>query len=108
MFAPVSLPHGTVTTAFNCGGRHSDATGEVRFTLRRNEPQQANVDLAEMATTRSNTGFEFVSAQSVLNETVDNRKFNYYIVAQVNAVNEVFTCPECLVGFCNVGYIPPN
>lgn len=117
-FAPVMLPDNAMVTAMACGGRASFRK-QVVFTLRRNDPQQQNVDMAVFETSLDGTGFEFVSANQITNGAVDNRRFNYFIVADVskpggNLPGDREVCngttgpdgagTECLVGFCRIGY----
>jgi hypothetical protein len=112
LFAPVSLPHGYTITSFKCGGK-SFFNRSVVFTLRRNDPQQQNVDIATVKTTLEGTGFEFVETSSITSGKIDNSRFNYYIVVDVednrNLPNIDVFCPDngnpkCSVGFCSVGY----
>jgi hypothetical protein len=109
MFAPVNLPHGATVTSFRCGGR-AFFKRRIAFTLRRNEPQQANVDMATTKTSLDGTGFEFVETTEIKSGEIDNAKFNYYIVAEIEDPNVTpptkAMCPdgECTVGFCRIGY----
>jgi hypothetical protein len=109
MFAPVHLPHGATVTSFRGGGR-AFFQRSIRFTLRRNEPQQANVDMAAVRTTLDGTSFEFVDTTDIQSGGVDNGRFNYYIVAEIEDPNVTPPtkpiCPdgECRVGFCRIGY----
>ena len=104
MFAPVNLPHGATVTSMCCGGRAPSSDSRIIFTLRRNEPQQANVNMATAMTTFEGTGFQFVDTTSITSPVVNNAKFNYYIIARLSFF-DVATCPECSVGFCRIGYI---
>ena len=54
-----TYPRARGVTSLSCGGRAS-FNKHIVFTLRRNDPQQANVDLATTQTTLAGTGFEFV------------------------------------------------
>jgi hypothetical protein len=115
LFAPVNLPHGARVIELRCGGvaRGDPSSTEIRivFTLRRNEPQQANVDMATMATLGN--GFQFVSTNSITEPVVNNETFNYYIVAELE--REPQSGPpcgsfdpaqrRCSVGFCRIEYI---
>ncbi len=103
LFAPVSLPHGATVTSMRCGGRAPNSEFRIIFTLRRNQPQQANVDMASAMTTFQGTGFQTVSTRSITSPVVNNANFNYYIVAQLDMV-DVGNCQSCSVGFCRIGY----
>jgi hypothetical protein len=103
MFAPVNLPHHATVTSLKCGGRAPSRDFKVGFTLRRNDPQQANVDMATVSTTFEGTGFQFVSTTSITSAVINNARFNYYIAAQTDAFDVGF-CPECSIGFCTIGY----
>lgn len=114
MFAPVNLPDGTTVTSLKCGGR-AFFKHRIAFTLRRNEPQQANVDLATTKTSLNGTGFEFVNTNRIQSGRINNERFNYYIIAEiedprVTPPTKAFCpdnskgIPECTVGFCSVGY----
>jgi hypothetical protein len=105
MFAPVNLPHGASVISLRCGG--ADPAGfRIRFTLRRNEPQQANVDMATVMTSFEGTGFQFVSTTSITAPVVNNSTFNYYMIAALEATFETPLCGSlvCSVGFCRIGY----
>lgn len=107
MFAPVNLPHGSTVTSLRCGGKAFFGR-RIAFTLRRNEPQQENVDMATARTSLNGTGFEHVTANRIESGEIDNGMYNYYIVAEVE--NPAVTpptrafCSECNVGYCRVGY----
>jgi hypothetical protein len=103
LFAPVSLPHGATVTSMKCGGRAPSTDFRIAFTLRRNDPQQANVDMAVAKTTFDGLGFEFVDTNSIASPVVNNDTFNYYIVAVADTTDVGF-CPNCLIGFCRIGY----
>ncbi len=114
MFAPVSLPDGVTVISLQCGGR-AFFKRQIAFTLRRNEPQQQNVDIAILKTSLDGTGFEFVETSNIQSAEVDNSKFNYFLVAEIedpNVVpptrafcpNNAAGVPECSVGFCRIGY----
>jgi len=103
MFAPVNLPHRATVTSLTCGGRAPSRDFKVSFILRRNEPQQANVDMATVSTTFEGTGFQFVRTTSITSAVIDNARFNYYIAAQTDAFDVGF-CPRCSIGFCTIGY----
>lgn len=108
--AAVNLPHETTVTFFRCGGGAFFGK-RVAFTLRRNEPQQANVDLATIKTSLNGTGFEFVSTTQIKSGNIHNGKFNYYIIAEIEDPNaNPPTLPmcgarKCWVGFCTIGYV---
>jgi len=116
--APVILPDNATVTFMACGGR-ATFRKQIIFTLRRNEPQQENVDMAVLETSLNGTGFEFVSDNQIIDGAVDNSRFNYFIVADVNRpggnspgnreICKVTSGPtgvgtECSVGFCRLGY----
>lgn len=114
MFAPVDLPDGTTVTSFKCGGR-AFFEHRIAFTLRRNEPQQANVDLATIKTSLNGTGFEFINTNRIKSGRINNERFNYYIMAEienpkVTPPTKAFCpdnskgIPECSVGFCSIEY----
>jgi len=103
MFAPVNLPHGATVTSMRCGGQAPFSDDRIIFTLRRNDPQQANVDMATVMTTFERTGFEFVATSSITSPVVNNNRFNYYIVAEADLI-DVRHCTNCSVGFCRIGY----
>lgn len=106
MFAPVHLPHRASVTSLSCGGRAPSSQIQVIFTLRRNQPQQANVDMATTSTDLAQTGFQFVSTTSIVEPVINNQRFNYYLVAVARHI-DVGRCPRCLVGFCSIGYTVP-
>ena len=76
MFAPVNLPHDARVTSMHCGGRAPDHLFRIMFTLRRNEPQRANVDMATVMTTFEGNGFQFVDTSSITSAVVNNARFN--------------------------------
>lgn len=106
MLAPVYLPHLATVTSMSCGGRDGGANVLVKFILRRNEPQQANVDMAVLATTFEQTGFQFLRSSSIAQPLINNERFNYYVVAETRHIDVGF-CPECAVGFCRIGFTSP-
>ena len=106
MFAPVSLPHGASVTSLSCGGQDSFSNVRLKFTLRRNEPQQANVDMGTVSTSFEQTGFQFLSTTSIVEPVIDNRRFNYYVVAETQH-EDVGFCPGCSVAFCAIGFTAP-
>lgn len=103
MFAPVALPHGATVTALRCGGTAPSNQIRIEFTLRRNQPQMANVDMATVMTTFEGMGFEHPETTSITSPVVDNAKFNYYIVAAARHI-DVGRCPKCVVGYCTIRY----
>ena len=106
MTAPVNLPQDATVTSLRCGGAAADSDLRLVFTLRRNQPQQANVDMAEVMTTFAGNGFQFVSTTSITSPEVDNGNFNYYIVAEAVHFDVGFCGSACSIGFCRVGFIP--
>lgn len=103
MFAPATLPHGATINSLYCGGVAPTSMTRVVFTLRRNDPQVANVDVATVATDFANLGFTWANSTSVTEPIVDNRLFNYYLVAEVDDQNGSL-CPTCTIGFCRIRY----
>ena len=103
MFAPVALPHRATVTALRCGGMAPSNEVRVEFTLRRNQPQVANVDMATVMTTFDGLGFQHPGTTSITSPLIDNAKFNYYIVATARHI-DVGLCPKCVVGYCTIRY----
>ncbi|TCK17823.1 hypothetical protein DFR30_1073 [Thiogranum longum] len=122
MFAPVNLPHGSIVTSFACGGK-TNGGFLVGFKLRRNEPQQENIDMASIESAREteegliNTGmgiagYQFLNTNSIGSANIDNSKFNYFIAASpINPLPNTTSPirPNCIdrcvsVNYCNVGY----
>lgn len=132
MFAPVDLPHGSIVTSFKCGGQPKAGT-LVKFSLRRNEPQQANVDMAVIQSAFSNVPplignkpkglaeYQFINTTSITSSRIDNSKYNYYIIASTiyppfdtlgpelsgswSPYSECNNSKNCTsVNFCNIGY----
>lgn len=106
MFAPVNLPGNSVVTSFSCGGAHPKADGNIKFTLRRNNPQQANVDMVMVATDPARPGFQVVQSSSITSAKIDNSRYNYYIVAERVPLNGC-SSHKCTVavGFCRIRYV---
>jgi len=105
MFAPVNLPGNSVVTSFSCGGAHPKVSGSIKFTLRRNNPQQANVDMAIATTDRARTGFQRVRDSSITSAKIDNGRYNYYIVAERAGAEDFGNCPKCSIAFCRISYV---
>lgn len=103
MFAPVALPHGATVTSLRCGGKAPFPTFKIVFTLRRNQPQQANVDMAVVMTTFEGLGFQHPETTSITSPVINNDQFNYYIVAKARH-DDVEVCPTCTVGYCRISY----
>ncbi len=103
MFAPANLPNGATITSLYCGGMAPTATTRLVFTLRRNQPQTANVDMVIVATDFAEEHFEFTNSSSVVEPVVGNKTFNYYVVAEVDDLNGSL-CPTCTIGFCRIRY----
>ena len=121
MFAPIYLPHGSNVTSLACG---SNPKGGylTSFTLRRNEPQQANIDMASLETAILTEGqvvkgiglaaYQFLHTESIISPRIDNSKFNYYIIAyQKNPLPNarppvaLICADRCAnVNYCSVGY----
>lgn len=100
MFAPVFLPHRAVVTGFFCGGYDAQNINAIRWILRRNSPQVANVDMAVIQTSFFDTGF-LRGFTSVINSAeVSNQSYNYYVVAETTSGN----CGDCTVAFCRITY----
>lgn len=109
VFAPVNLPDGATIISMRCGAR-AFFKRQISFTLRRNEPQQENIDIAVAQTSLDGTSFEFIDTNTITSGLVDNSKYNYYVVAEiedptVSPPTSPF-CPdgECWVGYCRIGY----
>lgn len=103
MFAPVTLPHGATVTAMRCGGKAPDNIHRIVFTLRRNQPQVVNVDMATVMTTYEELGFRHPQTTSITSPVIDNANFNYYIAAMAQPL-DVQRCPKCTVGYCRIRY----
>ena len=108
MLAPVNLPHGAVATSLYCGGMAPVTDLRLVFTLRRNAPEVMNIDMITAATTYAGNGFQWTSSNVVDEPLVDNKNFNYFIVAEVDNQVGADLCPTCTVNFCRVGYIDPD
>jgi hypothetical protein len=104
MFAPVNLPHGATVTEFRCGAGANTPDFRMRFTLRGNQAQVLNVDLAEVATSFGGTGFEVRVTTSINEPVIDNLTFNYYIVATVDDLVGGSCGFDCRIGFCRITY----
>ena len=116
-FAPVTLPDGARVTAFRCGARVTLVTKGITIKLRRNEPQQANVDMGMVEIPRSGDGnFKFLRDDSLIEPVIDNRTFNYYLIAEVIPKSATVgdTCNvnnapnACIIAACNVDFFPPQ
>lgn len=107
MLAPVNLPHGATVTSLYCGGVAPVTDLRLVFKLRRNDPQVANVDLSTVATSYAGIGGEGTDIDFVDEPEVDNSRFNYYIVADVDNLVGANLCPTCAIYFCRIGYIDP-
>ena len=103
MFAPANLPNGATITSLYCGGVAPTSMTRLVFTLRRNQPQVANVDMITAATDFANLMFDSASSTSVTEPIVDNGAFNYYLAAEVDDLNGNL-CPTCAIGFCRIRY----
>jgi hypothetical protein len=106
MFAPVHLPHEATVQSLWCGGHDMSENSFLRFTLRLNQPQQANVDMAVIETTLPDVGFKFPATFDITSPQVNNKDggFNYYVVAEAISVQVDGACPSCTVGFCRIAY----
>lgn len=116
-FAPVHLPDGATVTGFRCGARVTLIEKGITIKLRRNEPQQANVDMGMVEIPRSGDGnFKFLRDDSLIEPVIDNQIFNYYLIAEVipKSENTGDTCNvngapnACIVAACNVDFTPPQ
>ena len=103
MFAPANLPNGATIKSLYCGGLAPTSMTRLVFTLRRNQPQVANVDMITAATDFANLIFDSASSASVTEPIVDNSAYNYYLVAEVDDQNGN-PCPTCTIGFCRIRY----
>lgn len=100
LFAPVNLPHNSVVTRLDCGGNDASSRALLRFVLRRNQPQQANVDMATADTVTGEFGFKFISDTSIVSATINNLSYNYFLRASIEGPFFAgFT-----VGFCRIHY----
>ena len=108
MFAPVNLPHGSTVVKLTCGGHAPKPNRRVSFVLRRNHPQQANVDMAALYPKVKLTGFQTMSDSSIRSPVIDNRRFNYYIAATIDATNDIQQCASCSVNRCTIAYGLPQ
>jgi hypothetical protein len=103
MFAPVNLPGGASVTRMSCGGNDASSNAYLRFTLRRNHAQVANVDMAIAETTTPEFGFKYPFDTTIISPTIDNSLYNYYIRGSVEGTFFAgFT-----VGFCKIDYLEP-
>ncbi|MGD8282378.1 MAG: hypothetical protein PVF69_14545 [Gemmatimonadota bacterium] len=104
LLAPVELPHGATVTHFRCGGQDAGADAVLAFTLRRNQPQVANVDMASLSSTPAASGFQFLNTSAIASPDIDNSAFNYYVLATAYQPEVGFPCFGCSVGFCRITY----
>ena len=107
MFAPVILPHGAKVNSLTCGGQAPVTDLRLIFSLRRNNPQVANINMITAATSYAGIAFEWTFSNVVDEPEVDNQRFNYYIVAEVDNQVGADLCPTCTVNFCRIVYIDP-
>ena len=107
MFAPVNLPHGAKVNSLTCGGLAPVTDLRLIFTLRRNNPQVANINMITAATSYAGIAFEWTFSNVVDEPEVDNQRFNYYIVAELDNQVGADLCPTCTVNFCRIVYIDP-
>ena len=114
-FAPVFLPDGARAFSFTCGARTVFGKG-ITIKLRRNHPQQANVDMGVAEIPKGGDGnFKFVTVNRLTDGVIDNSRFNYYLIAETipkSATTGVVCNPaaggtECLVAACRIGFFPP-
>ena len=103
MFAPANLPNGATINSLYCGGMAPTAITRLVFTLRRNQPQVANVDMITAATDYANVVFDYANSTSVTEPIVNNGAFNYYLAVEVDDQNGNL-CPTCAIGFCRIRY----
>lgn len=104
LFAPVQLPHGAIVTQLYCGGVDAQTDTSLQFTLRRNDPQQANVDMAFVESGFAATGFQSLLTTAITSPQINNNAvFNYYMVAAASNI-DIGTCPGCTVNFCRIRY----
>jgi hypothetical protein len=108
MFAPVNLPHGSKVISLTCSGGSPSPRTRVFFRLRRNEPQQANVDMALVFPNVRETNYQDRSTTSINSPVIDNRRFNYYIAASIEATNNIRECATCFVNRCIIAYSFPS
>lgn len=103
MFASVALPDDATVTFMRCGGQDVSSTRKIRFTLRRNQAQVANVDMASAESTDAAVGFQHLSDNTITSDLVNNSAYNYYVIAEVLGG----TCTTCSVGYCTFSYTSP-
>jgi hypothetical protein len=103
MFASVSLPDDATVTSMLCGGQDAQSNRRLRFRLRRNQPQVANVDMTSAESTDLAVGFQYPADYSVASGLINNASYNYYVIAEVVGG----TCTGCSVGFCTIAYTSP-
>jgi hypothetical protein len=103
MFASVSLPDDATVTFMRCGGQDAQSDRRIRFTLRRNQAQVANVDMASAESTNVAVGFQHPFDSTITSGLVNNGSYNYYVVAEVVGG----TCTACSVGYCSFTYTSP-
>jgi hypothetical protein len=108
MFAPVFLAHNSKIVSFSCAGNSANKRTRIRYYLRRNQPQQANVDMASVFSAHAETGFQRESTTLIQSPMVDNKTYNYYIVASIDATNNIRECKQCSVNTCSIGYVTPT
>lgn len=111
LFAPVNIPHKAVVTLLYCRGS-SVSHARTVFRLRRNEPQQANIEIANVKTSLDDGGFESMTSRIRSNNKIDNYRYNYYLVAEhLSREGYIPSCElnntGCSVNTCSIGYIIP-
>lgn len=107
-FAPVHLPHGSKAQRFSCGVKAWPIKG-FRISLRRNEPQQENIDMGAVNIDRgSNGGFKFLSSEVLIENGIDNRRYNYYLTVEIQPKSEttgsICNGKECIIGSCQIHF----
>jgi hypothetical protein len=104
LYAPVELPHGATVDHFRCAGQKALSNANVFFTLRRNQPQVANVDMAEVSNTGTAVGFQILTDTTITSPDINNSAYNYYIIAAANDGEFPFACSGCSVAYCRIRY----
>jgi len=114
-FAPVFLPDGTLVTELKAGAHVESPTIGAKIVLQRNEPQQANVEMAAVETSSTGNQFQFVSTTSIRERTINNERYSYYIVVDLHRDSQVVDGPTDItvpgrgpeassISFVRVGY----
>ena len=104
LFAPANLPHGANVTRFTCAGTAQTPGKGLIFILRRNEPQQENISIARIETDVAENNWTRVTTTDITSPTINNERYNYYIVVEINARTAPGVTPSCNNNLCSVNY----